>query len=322
MAHDDEHRPDEHGNDSDGAGHELPEGPEWTRRNEDARSVDADDSRSGDHVLGDVPDADRYDPDVYEAEETEHTGRGRLGEMGFFEHLEELRWRLIKALIALVVCSTVCGIFYNWIIEEVLLRPSKEAGIKDMINTAPMGQLMLIFQATLYSGLILSIPFIIWQLWAFVKPGLYPRERRYTGALAIATIGCFLIGLCFAYFVLLPVSLEFMYNIQFGNIRNMFSIAEYLSMVLGMLLACGVVFEMPVLSYGLARFGVLTAKVMKHYRRHAAVLILIVAAIITPTPDPFNQLLLAIPLYLLYEISIYVAVLAGRQRAEAQLGDA
>jgi sec-independent protein translocase protein TatC len=238
------------------------------------------------------------------------------GEMGFFDHLEELRWRIIKSVIAVAITSAVCGYFYNNLIEGVLLHPARAASLK-MINTEMAGQITLAIQVVLVSGLILAIPVVIWQLWGFIKPGLYEQERKYVSLIAVATIICFLTGVVFAYFVMIPNSIGFLAGFKFSGIENTITIANYFSFILGFILASGVVFEMPMLSYALARFGIVTPAFMRQYRRHAIVLIIIVAAIVTPTPDPFNCLLLALPLYALYEISIFVAVLAKRQHTEA-----
>jgi len=237
-------------------------------------------------------------------------------EMGFFDHLEELRWRVIKSLIALIASAGVCSFFYKEISEGILLRPARIVALK-LINTEPMGQISLVIQVVLLSGLILAIPFITWQFWGFVKPGLYARERRYVSIIALATIFCFMSGVAFAYFVMIPTSLGFVGDFELAGVQNTINVGSYLSFVLGFILACGGVFEMPMLSYALSRFGIATPEFLRRYRRHAGVVILIVAAIITPTPDPVNQLLLALPLYGLYEISILVSAAAQRQRDEA-----
>ncbi len=259
-------------------------------------------------------DEEEYGDEEYERELHEDEEGGR-GEMGFFEHLEELRWRIIKALISLVVAAGICAIFIDELIENILLGPATRANIT-LQNLEMMGQITLAIQVCLISGLILSIPFIIWQFWQFIKPGLYRKERKYVSVIAAATIICFLAGISFAYFVMLPTSIGFAQTFEFGSITNAFSVGSYFSFVLGFMLACGAIFEMPMLSYALSRFGILTPAFMRQYRRHALVIILIAAAIITPTPDPFNQLLLAVPLYLLYELSIMVSRFAKGQRNE------
>jgi sec-independent protein translocase protein TatC len=257
---------------------------------------------------------------VAEPENPEDAPRG---DMGFFDHLEELRSRIIKAILGLVVAAIIAAVFSDFIIQEILLRPARVAKV-NLQNINPMGQLTLTLQVLLVSGLIISIPWIIWQFWQFVRPGLYPKERRYSSWIAVATIFCFLLGVTFAYFVMVPTSLEFASGFVYEGIVNFWAISEYFSFVLGFILACGVVFEMPMLAFALGRFGILTPAFMRHYRRHAAVVILITSAIITPTPDPFNQLILAVPLYGLFEISILVSAVAARKRDEAyseQFGD-
>lgn len=259
-----------------------------------------------------LPERDGDDGD----DRTEDDERPR-DEMGFFDHLQELRSRIIKALLGLVAGAIIAGVNINFIMVEILLRPSRQVGVK-LQNMNPMGQVTLTLQVALISGLIIAIPWIIWQFWQFVKPGLYEKEQKYSAWIAVATIVCFLTGVAFAYFVMIPTSLGFAASgFNYEGIENRWSISEYFSFVMGFILACGVVFEMPMLSFALSRFGILTPAFMRHYRRHSAVVILIVAAIITPTPDPFNQLVLAVPLYALFEISILVAALASRKREEA-----
>jgi sec-independent protein translocase protein TatC len=240
------------------------------------------------------------------------------GDMGFFDHLEELRSRIIKALLGVVAGAIVAAVYSRFLIQDVLLAPARNVGVK-LLDTRPMGQVTLTLQVVLICGLVVAIPWVIWQFWQFVKPGLYPKERKYSSWIAVATIFCFLAGISFAYFILVPTSLDFAVRggIVYDEILQQWSISEYFSFVLGFVLACGVVFEMPMLSFALARFGILTPAFLRHYRRHSAVVILIIAAIITPTPDPFNQLVLAVPLYALFEISIIVAAAASRKREEA-----
>lgn len=247
-------------------------------------------------------------------EEHEERRRGD-SEMGFFDHLEELRSRIIKSIIALVVAAIACGVFYErlW---DILLAPAYATDPPTTFqNLVMFGQITLTIQVALLSGLIVAIPFIIWQLWAFIKPGLYEREQKYVGLISLATIFCFLLGVAFAYFVMIPTALEFAQAFQANQaIANQFTIESYFSFVLGLILAAGAVFEMPVLSWTLSRFGVITPKMMTTYRRHAVIVLLIVAAIVTPTPDPVNQVMMAGPLYILYEVSIVVSRLAQRQR--------
>src|SRR5687768_5002417 len=180
-----------------------------------------------------------------------------VAELGFFDHLEELRWRIIKALGTLVVCGIACAFFYKEI-WALLLGPPIALAI-DLQNLQPFGQMTLAIQICLLRGLIVAIPFIIWQFWAFIKPGLYKTEQKYVGWIAVATIFCFLGGVAFAYFVLIPTSLDFAHDFQVNeNVKNEFTIEAYFSFALGFILACGTVFEMPVLSWALSRLGIIT----------------------------------------------------------------
>ena len=240
------------------------------------------------------------------------------GEMGFFDHLEELRWRIIKSLIALVVSGLACAIFYEQLWQFLLAPANHSTPPIQFQNLVMFGQVTLTIQVCLFAGLIIAIPFVLWQLWAFIKPGLYQKEQKYVGGIAVATIFCFLAGVAFAYYMMIPTALEFAQSFQVAEqIRNDFTIEAYFSFVLGFILAAGAVFEMPVLSWALSRLGILTPTFMKQYRRHAVIILLVVAAIVTPTPDPVNQLMMAGPLYILYEISIVVSRVATRQRKES-----
>lgn len=265
------------------------------------------------------PPPSEIDPIIDEEDFEEPEPEG----MGFFDHLEEFRWRLIKSILSVLATSAICGWYYTELIEIVLFGPSRmTTPPMKIININVAGQMTLAIQVVLFSGLILAIPFVIWQLWGFIKPGLYPKERKYVSVIAIATIFCFLGGISFAYFVMIPNSLNFLAGFTFKGIENTITAENYLSFVLGLILACGIVFEMPMLSYSLSRFGITTPAFLRTYRRHAALIILVIAAIVTPTPDPFNLLMLAVPLYGLYEVSILVSVAATRQRRQAALEDA
>lgn len=316
---------------------DLPPSGDSDDRKLPRRSPDPAETPEYDHLgeRGYVEDRRRWEPEERDAMRDREVDRPRVadpsefdmgeeedlgGEMGFFDHLEELRTRLIRSLIAVILTSILCAFFLNDLMDVVLLGPA--ARVKPPLklqNFEPMGQITLALQVVMISGLILAIPFILWQFWQFVRPGLYAKEKKLTWVIAGATILCFMVGVLFAYFVLLPASLQFANSMTFSGIENRFAISSYFSMVLGLILACGAIFELPMLSYALARFGILTSAFMRKYRRHAAVVILIIAAVVTPTPDPINQLMLAVPLYALYEISILVSKLASRHRREAAL---
>lgn len=234
--------------------------------------------------------------------------------MTFLDHLEELRWRVIYSLIGIVIGTIIAWIFIDFFIEQILLLPAKESGLK-LQNLKPFGQLFLYFQVAIIIGLILSFPNVVYQIWKFIAPALRQKEKKYIKWIVIFTTFCFLVGVVFAYFVMLPLTLKF--AAQFGSptIENNFSIDEYFSIILSIILGAGLVFELPMLSFFLSSIGILTPKFMRKYRRHSIVAIMILAAVLTPGTDPVSQLLLAIPLVILYEISILVSKIFQRKSA-------
>jgi len=239
-------------------------------------------------------------------------------EMSFLDHLEELRWRIVKAVFGLIAGVVLCGIFSDFVVNQIVLRPSQivKPPLK-LINTIPYGQITFYMMVVIVGGLILSSPWIIFQLWRFVEPGLRQKERKYISSIVFYTSLCFLSGVAFAYFVMLPYMLGFFASFGSPDIVNMISIDEYMSFVIQLVLLSGLIFELPMVSYFLARFGLVTPAFMRHYRRHAIVVIMVIAAIVTPTTDPVTMTVFALPMLLLYELSIWIASVAKRKRDEA-----
>jgi sec-independent protein translocase protein TatC len=233
------------------------------------------------------------------------------GEMTFLEHLEELRWRIIYSLIGLVVGTIICWIFIDFLVNEILLLPAKHAGV-ELQNLKPFGQLILFFEVAVIGGVILSLPNIFYQFWKFIAPALKKNERKYISSIVAFSTLCFLIGITFAYFVMLPFSLKFAENFGTPEIKNVFAINEYMTIIIGIMLGMGIVFELPMISFFLSRLGILKPSYLSKYRRHAVVLIFIAAAFLTP-PDPVSQIILAVPLYLLYEISIFISKMSVKK---------
>lgn len=227
-------------------------------------------------------------------------------EMSFLEHLEELRWRVLYSLIGVVVGTIIAWIFIDPIIDHILLLPAQKAELH-LQNLRPFGQLFLFFQVALIVGVILSLPNLFYQIWLFISPALRASERKYVTAVVTFSTVCFLSGIVFAYFVMLPLTLSFAGQFGSAQIENNFAIDEYFSIIISVMLAAGVVFELPMMSFFLSKLGLLTPAFMRKYRRHAIVIILLAAAILTPGTDPVAQVLLAVPLVLLYEISIFVS---------------
>lgn len=233
-------------------------------------------------------------------------------EMTFLEHLEELRWRIIYSLIGIVVGAVIAWVFIDFLVEDVLLKPAKDSGVL-LQNLRPFGQIFLFVQIALIAGFILSIPNVFYQFWKFISPALRKHERRYILSIVFFSTFCFLAGIAFAYYVMLPLALSF--AVQFGTptIKNEFAIDEYMSIIISVMLAAGLVFELPMLSFFLSKLGILKPSFMRKYRKHAIVLIMIAAAVLTPGTDPVSQIILAVPLVLLYEISILVSKLSQKK---------
>lgn len=249
-----------------------------------------------------------------EEEETGHGSDER--EMSFLDHLEELRWRLVKSALGLVVAVIGCSVISDWLVNDVVLRPGRltDPPLK-LINTVPYGQITFYMGVVITAGLIVTSPWILYQLWKFVEPGLREKEKKYVSGIVVSTTFCFLSGVAFAYFLMLPYMLQFFTTFGTSSIVNMISVGEYMSFVIQLILLSGLIFELPMIAYFLARFGIMTPAFMRHYRRHSIVAIMIIAAVVTPTTDPVTMLVFSIPMLLLYEISIWVAGIAAKKRA-------
>jgi sec-independent protein translocase protein TatC len=233
-------------------------------------------------------------------------------EMTFLEHLEEMRWRLVYALVGIVIGTITAWIFIDFLIENILLLPARTAEL-DLQNLRPFGQLFLYFQVALIGGIVLSIPNVFYQFWKFIGPALKDNEKKYLVWIVIFSSVCFLSGIVFAYYVMLPLTLKFAAQFGTTEIENNFAIAEYFSIIISVMIGAAVVFELPMLSFFLSKIGILTPQLMRKFRRHSIVTILILAAILTPGADPVAQVLLAIPLVLLYEISIFVSKIFSKK---------
>ncbi|HLF14944.1 MAG TPA: twin-arginine translocase subunit TatC [Bacteroidota bacterium] len=239
-------------------------------------------------------------------------------EMSFLDHLEELRWHLIKSAAGVLAAVALCGYFADWIINEVILRPGTLTDPPlELINTIPYGQITFYMMVVIVSGLVLSVPWILYQIWKFIQPGLLPKERKYISKIVTFSSLCFFAGVAFSYFVMLPYMLQFFTEFGTKDIKNMIAVSEYMSFVIQLVLISGLIFELPMVSYFLARFGILTPAFMRHYRRHSYVVILIVAALVTPTTDPVTMSVFSVPIALLYELSIGIAGMAKRKRDAA-----
>jgi Tat protein translocase TatC len=189
---------------------------------------------------------------------------------------------------------------------------SRETGLKLVMNTV-MEPVMITLQMALVMGLVLALPFVFYFIWSFVSPGLYGNEKRWILPLIFASTACFLIGSALAYYLVIPYMLPFLMAFKPGQIQEMLSFSKFMGFIIKVTLSFGIIFELPMVSFVLAKIGILKYKLMTKYRGYAIILIFMAAAIITPTVDPVSQCLMAIPMYILYEISILVAMFAGRK---------
>lgn len=239
--------------------------------------------------------------------ETNNNNNENEESMNYLEHLEELRWRIIKIIIGIIIGGIIIAIFMEPIMNYVILLPAKKT-IPQMtiINLKPYGQFILYMEVIIIGGIIVSIPNILFQTWKFIEPALKPGERKYVTVVIVFSTLCFLVGIAFAYFVMLPTALNFFANFGTEFIDNKIAANEYMRFIISVCLAAGIVFELPMISFFLSRLGILNPGFMRKYRKHAIVLILILAGILTPGPDIASQLLLGVPLFLLYEFSILI----------------
>ena len=239
-------------------------------------------------------------------------------EMSIWGHLEELRWVAVKMVIGIAVGVILCFIFYDFILNDVILAPAlRTKPPMKLVTTEIFGQLELNLLISIWGGVILSFPFTLIQLWKFVQPGLLEKEVRYVRVISFFTVISFIAGMIFSYYVMLPMMLDFVADFGSANITNMPDVHKYLSIFLMTIIISGLIFELPLIAYFLGRLGILTPPFMRHYRRHTLVALLFVAAILSPGGNPILQLILFIPLWVLYELSIFATVLARKNKLKS-----
>ena len=242
----------------------------------------------------------------------------RQGEtLTFWDHLDVLRSSLIRIGVAIVVFATVAFCLKDELFSVVLAPRSSDfvtyklLGVEPfalhLMNTGLTEQFMIHVRTAIYAGLLVASPYILYELFRFVSPGLYQNERRYAVWIVGAAYAMFIIGTLVNYFVVFPLTVRFLGTYQVSpDVANMLTLQSYVDTLIGMSLVMGVVFELPVVCGLLGRMGLITNHMMSEYRRHAIVAILVVAAIITPTTDVFTLFVVALPIYLLYELSIQI----------------
>jgi len=265
--------------------------------------------------------------------------KGKKGEkeMSFLEHLEELRWHIIRSILAIVIFMIIAFIFKNFLFGTIILGPKNPDFITNRllcqigeyfnapalcINTKQLnlisikmsGQITTHITAAIVAGLILAFPVILWEFWQFFKPALKSNEARYARGAVFAASGLFFIGVLFGYFMLAPLSIHFLSSYEIDpQVVNQINVRSYIGTLTSICLATGLVFELPIIAFFLTKIGVITPTFMRKYRKHAIVVIFIISAIITP-PDVFSQTLVAIPLLILYEVSILISARVMKQK--------
>jgi sec-independent protein translocase protein TatC len=247
------------------------------------------------------------------------------GRMSFFEHLVELRKRLINSVIAIVIGACI-GISVSEKFFGFVARPMqmalRNAHLNDkLVYTNPTGALNLLITLGLYLGLVIASPVVLYQVWLFIAPGLYKVEKKAALGFVVSSLFLFLCGISFGYVVILPNVLKFLISFQ-GPFQPLISINEYWDLILMVMLGLGVVFEMPILIFFLALFGIVTPKFLLHNFRYAMLIITVIAAIVTPTPDATTMLVFMAPMVVLYFVGILVAyfVVRNKQRAAENEG--
>jgi sec-independent protein translocase protein TatC len=251
-------------------------------------------------------------------------------EMSFLEHLEELRWHIIRSALAVVIFAVIAFILKDFIFNTVILNPRTPgfwtnrmfAQLADYVGTDALrinqqplelisikiaGQFMTHIWVSIIAGFIIASPVVFYEFWRFIKPALYDNEKQYASGAVFFTSILFLMGVLFGYFLIVPLSVHFLgtYNVS-GEVTNQINLKSYIGSVTSISLAAGVVFLIPIFSFFLSKVGLLTPQFMKTYRKHAYVVMLLLSAIITP-PDIFSQIMVCFPLVFLYEIGIFIS---------------
>lgn len=266
-------------------------------------------------------------------------------EMSFLQHLEELRWHLVRASAAVIICGVFVFLNKEFIFDEVILAPKNPNFITNRffgwlavqlnspdlaINTKPFqlinidlaGQFSIHLNLAIIGGIIIAIPYILWEFWRFVRPALYENERKHVTSAVFYSTVLFLTGIGFGYYLIVPLTTHFFGGYQVSSeVLNQINLTSYISSVNTIVLGSGIVFELPIVMYFLSKVGVAGSSFFKTYRRHAFIILLCLAAIITP-PDAFSMLLVTGPLALLYELGVFMSRVVEKRRNDADLLEA
>jgi len=270
-------------------------------------------------------------------------GKNLEAEMSFFDHLDVLRKHLIRASLAIIAFMVLAFSFYDFIFDKIIMAPKSpdfwtyrmmcaigerfDLGPDfcitkipfNIINTEMAGQFTLQMNSSLMIGIVLGFPYLLFEIWRFVKPALHEKERKSASGFTFYATLLFLVGILFGYYIIAPLSISFLAGYTVSDvINNQITIDSYFSTVATLTIGSGIIFELPIIIFILSKLGVMTPKFMRSSRRYAAVLILIIAAIVTPTPDLLTMLTVSFPLFLLYEISIYISARVEARKIKAE----
>ena len=266
-------------------------------------------------------------------------------EMSFIDHLEVLRWHLVRSALVLVVIAFVIFFKIDWVFDNIIYAPARKdfityTGLCNLSHTLHLGNslcmppvdirllgstvsgpFMSAISISFMGAIIVAFPYLFWELWRFVKPALSTKELKYArGSIGWVSL-CFFCGAAFGYYLLAPFTFNFLANFQLGtlNVYNYLpTLDDFIETLTDIILGCGLAFELPILAYVLSKLGLITPKFLKSYRKYAYVVILIVAAVITPSPDWTSQTIVAVPLIILYEISIFISKRVDRLREKEE----
>ena len=266
-------------------------------------------------------------------------------EMSFLDHLEVLRWHIVRSAIVLIAVAIVIFIKIDWVFDNIIFAPARKDFITyirlcnlghflhlgnslcmppidiTLLGNTVSGPFMSAITISFMGSLIIAFPYLFWELWRFVKPALSTKELKYARGSIWWVSLCFFTGGAFGYYLLAPFTFNFLANFQLGTIgvyKYLPTLDDFIETLTDIILGCGIAFELPVLAYVLSKLGIITPEFLKQYRKYAYVVILILAAVITPSPDWTSQTIVAVPLILLYEISIFISKKVDKQRIKAE----
>ncbi len=271
-------------------------------------------------------------------------GKTIEAEMSFFDHLDVLRGHLIRASIAIVIFTVVAFSYYSFIFDEIIMAPGRVdfwtyrmmcAAVEkfslsaefcvtklnfEIINTELGGQFTLQLNSSLMIGIVLGVPYLLFEIWRFVKPALHKNERKSATGFVFWASLLFILGLFFGYYIVSPLSINFLANFEVSKIiSNKITIDSYFSIIATLSIGSAITFELPTIIFILSKLGIMTPQFMRSSRRYSTVLILIIAAVVTPTPDLIIMLTVSLPLFLLYEVSIYISAMVERNKKKAEI---